>query len=87
MNKKSKEIFLDKDFINLNSLYNRLKIKYSETSIINAMAREILIPFSIFSKTLSSLETIAKYLVEDKGLSFNRIADLLNRNSKTIWQA
>ena len=87
MNKKSKELFLDRDFISLGSIYNRLKLKYSEPDILNALSREILIPCSIFSKKLSSLETIAKYLVEDKGLSFSRIADLLNRNSKTIWQA
>ncbi len=39
------------------------------------------LPISIFkTKKISSLESIAKFLRENKGLSFKKIAKLLNRN-------
>ncbi len=42
------------------------------------------IPLSIFSKKLSSLETIIKYLRENQKLSFVKIAELTNRNQKAL---
>jgi transposase len=45
-----------------------------------------LIPVEIFrDRTLSVLEIISEYLKEDKGLSYHEIAELLNRNDRTIW--
>lgn len=87
MPKKSKGMHSDSDFINLISLYNRLKLRYPDIAILDYLAREVLIPCSIFSRKISSLETIVKYLVENRGFNLSRIADLLNRSSKTIWQA
>ena len=49
--------------------------------------KQINIPCSIFTKKLSSLETISKYLKENLKLSYKEIADLINRSEKTIWQA
>ena len=44
------------------------------------------IPISIFKNNkLSGLETIVKYMKEDEGLKIIEIANLLNRNNKTIW--
>jgi predicted DNA-binding protein (UPF0251 family) len=45
------------------------------------------IPISIFNEKLSGLETISKYLHENSHLSFDEISHLMNRSSKTIWQA
>jgi len=43
-------------------------------------------PISIFKNNkLSCLETIVKYMKEDKGLKIIEIANLLNRNNKTVW--
>lgn len=48
--------------------------------------QESLLPGGIFlNDTLSALETITKYLKENKGFSFARIADILNRDDRSIW--
>jgi len=47
---------------------------------------ELLLPSSIFDNDkLSSLETIVKYLKENKELPFVRIADVLGRDQRSIW--
>lgn len=43
------------------------------------------IPVSIFSKRLSALETIVKYMSENLGMKTSAIARQLNRNVRTIW--
>jgi len=44
------------------------------------------IPISVFdNKKLSALETICKYLKENAGYSYHEIAEMLNRNDRTIW--
>lgn len=48
---------------------------------------DILIPVTVFGPELSALETLSKYLHENIGLSFRKIAELMNRSEKTIWQA
>ncbi|HLC62866.1 MAG TPA: hypothetical protein VJJ21_00955 [Candidatus Nanoarchaeia archaeon] len=46
------------------------------------------LPISIFNNpSLSSLETISKYLHENQQLKFSQIASLLHRDSRTIWSA
>ncbi len=45
------------------------------------------IPLSIFSKELSSLESIVKYLRENLNYTNKQIAKLTKRSEKTIWQA
>jgi|SRR3989338_1836780 len=42
------------------------------------------IPLAIFTKKLSSLETITKYLRENQSLNFVKIAELTNRNQKAL---
>ncbi len=42
------------------------------------------IPLSIFTKKLSSLETITKFLRENQQLNFVKIAGLTNRNQKAL---
>ncbi len=70
-------------------LAQHLKDKYSYTnndlaSIINKSPTDK-IPCSIFSRRLSSLETIVKYLRENRRLSLKEIAILLKRSSSTVW--
>ena len=46
----------------------------------------VAIPFGIFAqKRLSSLEAIVKYLKEVKSLKLAAIAEILGRDSRTIW--
>jgi hypothetical protein len=44
------------------------------------------IPSSIFKdRSLSVLEILVEYLKEKKQLTYHEIAQLLNRNDRTIW--
>ena len=47
----------------------------------------ILVPVSVFSTKLSSLEALTQYLKNFHELSFSEIASLLNRDQRTIWHA
>jgi hypothetical protein len=47
---------------------------------------ELNLPLSIFdNQELSALETICKYLREEKNYRYSKIASLLNRDQRTIW--
>ena len=47
---------------------------------------ETLLPINVFNNDrLSALETIVKYLKENKQFTFHNIAVLLNRDDRTIW--
>lgn len=85
----SSKILKDKDFQSVKKLYNKIKKRFnlSASEIIRRTQEELIIPCSIFSKDLSPLETVSKYLKENLELSFKEIAKLINRSQKTIWQA
>lgn len=44
-----------------------------------------LVPVSCFNKDLGILESLTKYLHENKKYRFTEIAKLLNRDQRTIW--
>ncbi|MBW2966577.1 hypothetical protein KY342_05725 [Candidatus Woesearchaeota archaeon] len=84
-----KDIELKEDIQIMKILLKRLKKRYniSSTEIINLAKEEIVIPSSIYTKKLSPLEANVKYLKENLDLDYSKIAELLGRNRKTIWQA
>ena len=74
----------------LKELFIRIKEGYhlDSSELLNKLEeKETIIPVTIFSKRLSSLEAITKYLKENLGLKNKVIAKLINRNVKTIYQA
>ena len=70
------EIFEKEYEIDLSEVRKELKKQTPE---------EILIPVSIFNSKLGSLETVCKYLKENLKLNYHEIAELLNRNDRTVW--
>jgi ribosomal protein S18 len=48
---------------------------------------ELLLPINIFTNGTSGLESISKYLHDVLGLKYCAIAELLNRDDRTIWGA
>lgn len=46
---------------------------------------QVLIPLSVFHSKFSTLQLVVKYLHDAQKLTFNEIADLLNRSYKSIW--
>jgi len=79
----------DEDVEIFKIILNRLKRRYniSSTELLNLTQEEIQIPSSIFTKKLSPLEANIKYLKENLELDYKKIAELLGRNRKTVWQA
>lgn len=73
----------------LDLVVSEMKTKYelSSADIIQLTKQSVIIPLCIFTKWLSSLEAIVKYLKENQGMRLKQIADLLNRDQRTIWGA
>src|SRR3989344_9320178 len=72
----------------IKELLHLLRAKYTLTTkeLVHLLDdKEVLVPFSIFTKKLSILEAITKYLKEDLQLSFHQIGSLVNRNERNIW--
>ncbi|MFH1073136.1 MAG: hypothetical protein V1743_06945 [Nanoarchaeota archaeon] len=73
--------------------YLRTELKLSESEIAGLLKRKgeketqevVTIPTTVFSKELSSLETIVKYLKENRNLKVKEISGLLNRDVQTIY--
>jgi len=62
--------------------YNNAKQK----NITLPLSTDILLPFSLFSdRTLSILEHVVKYLKEQLYMTNKKIANLLNKDNRTIW--
>jgi len=58
-------------------------LSYKE--IISQLEPKKGVPISVFSKKLGALESIVKFLVEERKLSYKEIAKVLNRDPRTIW--
>lgn len=75
--------------ISQTNLLEKIKREYNitEQQITQLLKqKEETVPIHIFNnETLSALETIVKYLKENKNLKHSKIAKKLNRNTKTIW--
>src|SRR3989344_7923637 len=97
MNVKNSKEYLksvkeDSSFRILKLAIGELKEKYnvSENELMQLAkqpaSKEILIPIAVYeAKNLSALEIVCKYLKEDLGIGYSKIATLLNRDNRTIW--
>jgi predicted DNA-binding protein (UPF0251 family) len=90
MNYSASDIKKDRDFSRSKEAARELSETY-DIDLVRLFElvseKDILIPASVFTKELSALETISRYLHENIGMGFRRIAVLMNRSEKTIWQA
>ena len=59
----------------------------SDEKLIKRLEDEIQIPVSIFNEKLSALESICRYLKDELGYNNGKISGLLNKRTKSIWQA
>ena len=76
--------------LELRKLFISIKERYRLNSpeLLNKLEeKEVLIPVSIFSEKLSSLETIVKYLKENLELKNKEIGKITKRSVKTIYKA
>ncbi len=80
----------DKRFEEFKELLGSLREKYDVelVQLFELLSElEIFIPVSVFNERLSTLETVSRYLHENLNISFKKIAEMMNRSEKTIWQA
>ncbi len=86
---RPQDIEKDDLYTHFKSIGETLKQKYSLTNqqLIYSLQpkEENSIPISIFTKQLSCLETIVKFLKEEKQLTYHQTGVVLNRNDRTIW--
>ena len=70
------------------STKNNLKVLFEDNHLIVINKQSIWIPISIFTnRKLGVLETLTKHLKEEGRLANYEIADILNRDNRTIWTA
>lgn len=83
---KAKELQISPIPSNLN--YKELQGLHQKLSdYLSKLKKEFFIPLSLFTQKLAPLETVVKFLIENCNLSIKDTSILLNRSSKTIWQA
>lgn len=84
----SKLPLTDKDFL-VEAIGKAIKEKYglSLDDLFKSIKEEISIPISIFNDKLTVLESVVKFLKEEKELSLRNIGKILNRDEKNIWHA
>jgi len=85
------KIVSDDLFLRLDAIIDDLKQKYktNDQEIIDLIEKRALkLPLSVFSQTnLSTSEIVVKFLKEERNLGFHEIAQLVNRDDRTIWGA
>jgi predicted DNA-binding protein (UPF0251 family) len=82
----SQRILKSRYFTRLKQEYDKVRTKYPDLSAV-IQRDELFLPDFIFSKKLSSLEAISKYLIENCKLSIKEASVLLSRTNKNIWYA
>ncbi len=63
------------------------RISNKEIYELLEVRKDIEIPLNIFTKELGALESITKYMKENLSMAYYEIAELLNRDQRTIWTA
>ena len=100
MSKKGGKSTIERDFNKPNSaeqqLFDQFKtfLKQQHPQTLKKIIKEfekdqkqIQIPLSVFQHPkLSALESLCKYLKEERLLRFSEIANLLNRDDRTVWK-
>ncbi len=78
------------EFAKLKVSFERLRKEFelSNSDVLYLLNKEeVMVPVNVFNNKLGSLETVVKCMKENLDMDFNKIAALVNRDAKTIWQA
>lgn len=59
---------------------------FQKERFLEKARKEFLLPDYIFNKKITLFETSVKYLKENLRLNFKKIADLVGRDQRNIWQ-
>jgi protein involved in ribonucleotide reduction len=67
----------------LASLKEKYKINLDE--LFDFVKEQLFFPVSVFNKEQTVLESVVKYLKEEKNLSLSKISGILGRDQRNIW--
>lgn len=68
------------NFPELSPIHKKMQERYSPEKM------NFQVPVSIFQdRSLSVLEAISEYMKDSVGLTYHEIAEILNRDDRTIW--
>jgi len=67
----------------LASLKEKYKINLDE--LFDFVKEQLFLPVSVFNKEQTVLESVVKYLKEEKNLSLSKISGILGRDQRNIW--
>ncbi|MEK6947048.1 MAG: hypothetical protein AABX32_05575 [Nanoarchaeota archaeon] len=70
-----------------NGIENGNEVGSDKSNVLFTDKYDIFLPINTFSNGSSGLESISQHLREAIGLKYCEIADLLNRDDRTIWGA
>ena len=64
-----------------------IKKKYNLTfdDLKRLLEEKLFFPVEIFNKKLTVLESVVKYLKEEKNLSLHNISDIIGRDQRNVW--
>ncbi|MBR9690292.1 hypothetical protein GOV08_01270 [Candidatus Woesearchaeota archaeon] len=68
---------------NVNKILKKHSLSYEELK--NLLEEELSFPISILNQKLTTLESLVKYLKEEKEFSFSKTAEILSRDQRNIW--
>ncbi|MDD5331321.1 MAG: hypothetical protein PHE43_00675 [Candidatus Nanoarchaeia archaeon] len=54
-------------------------------NLLILIKEDLFLPVEIFNKKLTVLETVVKYLKENKEFNFHKISELINRDERNVW--
>src|SRR3989344_303376 len=75
-----------KELVKVRELILGIKRKYNLTSDdLRTLIEEISLPVEIFNEKLTVLESVVKYLKEEKELSLHNIAGFIKRDERNVW--
>lgn len=71
----------------IKELIEPLKKKYgfSLNKIESILEKELMIPNIIFNEELTALESVVKYLKENKNFPLKKISDVIKRDQRNVW--
>ena len=83
--KIKRDITIDSE--SASQIYREELLRKTKEELIDIILKQndIQIPISIFLNKAGPLESLVKYLKDEKKLSIKSISDRLNRNVQTIW--
>jgi hypothetical protein len=77
------------DIKSLIQIINKFQLKYNigKEELFGMLEEKETVPVSVFNRKLSPLETVSKYLYENRGMTITQISETLGKQPSSTWVA